>query len=112
MPHETRFLVPRMNAVTHWPIVSAVLLGVVYLGPLVLLLPHRAKRNAPYVGIVAALVLAGMWVERWWLVMPSLGKPLAFGLPEAAGILALLTGGLLFIRWASRIRHENQPQSV
>ena len=112
MPHETRFLVPRMNAVTRWPVISTVLLGVVYLGPLALLLPRRAKRNAPYVGIVAALVLAGMWVERWWLVMPSLGKPLGFGLAEIAGVLALAAGGLLFVRWASHIRHESQLQSA
>jgi len=112
MPHEARYLVPRMNEVTRWPVVSAVLLGVVYLGPLVLLLPRRAKRNARYAGTVAALVLAGMWVERWWLVMPSLDEPPGFGLSEIAGTLALAAGGLLFVCWARRTWHENRPQSV
>ena len=112
MPHEARYLVPRMSDVTHWPVISAILLAVVYLGPLVLLLPRRAKRNARYAGSVAALVLVGMWVERWWLVMPSLDEPLGFGPSEIAGTLALAAGGLLFVCWARRTSHESQPQSV
>jgi hypothetical protein len=102
LPHETRFLVPRMNPVADWPAISAILLATIYLGPLVLFLPRRARRTSAYVGGVAALVLAGMWIERWWLVMPSLGKPLEFGLSEIAGILALLAGGLLFAYWVRR----------
>jgi hypothetical protein len=103
MPHETRFLVPRLNWVTNWPAVSLVLLGLVYLGPLVLFLPRRGKRSGPYVGVVAALVLAAMWLERWWLVMPSLHQPLAFGLAEITGVAALLAGYWSFV---SRVRHR------
>jgi hypothetical protein len=99
MPHETRYLAPRMNAITQWPAVSAVLLAVIYLGPLVLFLPRRGKRSGVYVGVVSALVLAGMWVERWWLVMPSLGMGPRFGIPEAAGLGVLLSGGLLLVGW-------------
>jgi hypothetical protein len=97
MPHETRFFVPRLNWVTNWPAVSIVLLAVIYLGPLVLFLVRRGKRNRVYVGFVAALVLAAMWLERWWLVMPSLRQPLGFGLPELAGVTGLLAGGWLFL---------------
>ena len=92
MPKETRFLVPRLNWVTNWPGISMVLLAVVYLGPLVLFLPRRGKRSRPYVAVVAALVLIAMWLERWWLVMPSLHKPLAFGPSEITGVAALLAG--------------------
>ena len=70
---ETRFLVPRMNFAP-WNRVSAALLGLVYLGPLVLLLTARAKRTPWRLGAVAALVLVGLWIERWWLVAPTLGQ--------------------------------------
>ncbi len=97
MPKETRFLTPRLNWITNWPAVSVVLLIVVYLGPLVLFLPRRGKRSRPYVAFVAALVLIAMWLERWWLVMPSLHKPLALTASEITGVAALLAGYLLFV---------------
>jgi hypothetical protein len=99
MPKETQFLVPRMNWVTHWPAISIVLLAFVYLGPLILFLPQRAKRTSRYVGVICGLLLAALWLERWWLVLPSLDKPLGFGLPEITGGAALLAGGLLFLAW-------------
>ncbi|MGE5296965.1 MAG: hypothetical protein ACM3VT_19250 [Solirubrobacterales bacterium] len=102
MPEETRFLAPRMNWVTNWPAISIALLAIVYLGPLVLLLPHRARRTSVYVGFVSGLVLAAMWVERWWMVMPSLDKPLWFGLSEITGLVLLLAGGALFLYWVRR----------
>jgi hypothetical protein len=110
MPEETRFFVPRLNWVgapnrdgprlgtlTDWSSISVVLLAVIYLGPLVLFLPRRGKRSRVYVGFVAALVLATMWLERWWLVMPSLDQPLSFGPAEITGIVGLLAGGALFL---------------
>jgi hypothetical protein len=99
MPKETRFLTPRLNWITNWPAISVVLLIVVYLGPLVLFLPRRGKRSRPYVAVVAALVLAALWLERWWLVMPSLHQPLAFTLAEITGVAALAAGYALFLAW-------------
>ena len=103
MPKETHFLAPRLNWVTSWPAVSMILLAIVYLGPLVLFLPRRGKRSRTYVAVVAALVLVAMWLERWWLVMPSLHQPLAFGLSELTGVAALVAGYTLFVCW---IRHR------
>ena len=108
MPQETRYLVPRMNEVTYWPNISIVLLALVYLGPLVLLLTRSAKRSAAYTGTVAGLILAALWLERWWLVMPSLGEPLRFGLAEITGVAALVAGLLLFGLW---LRHRVVPQA-
>ena len=102
LPKETRFLAPRLNWVTNWPALSMVLLAVIYLGPLVLFLLRRGKRSRPYVAVVAALVLVAMWLERWWLVMPSLHQPLAFGPSEITGIAGLLAGVWLFIYWVRR----------
>jgi hypothetical protein len=103
MPKETRALVPRLNWVTNWPAISFVLLVLFYLGPLVLFLPKRGKRSRPYVAAVAALVLIAMWLERWWLVMPTLHQPLAFTPAELTGVVGLLAGSLLFLSW---VRHR------
>jgi len=112
MPEETRYLVPRMNDVTHWPKISVVLLALVYLGPLVLLLTRNAKRSYAYTGTIAGLILAALWLERWWLVMPSLGEPLRFGPSELAGVTALVAGILLFGLWLHRSIVAQTPQSV
>jgi hypothetical protein len=111
MPQETRYLVPRMNYVTHWPNISIVLLALVYLGPLVLLLTRNAKRSYTYTGTIAGLILAALWLERWWLVMPSLGEPLRFGLSEITGVTALVAGLLLFMLWLHRRVVPQTPQS-
>jgi MFS family permease len=83
LPHEVRFIIPRMD-MDGWGRVSVGLLATVYLGPLVLLLSRRAKRSGRILGPVSALILVGMWVERWWLVTPTLGGPMTLGLVEAA----------------------------
>ena len=96
LPHEIRFLVPRLNF-HPWKTVSALLLCVVYFGPLVLLLPERAKRNRRVLGAVSLLVLLGMWVERWWLVAPTFDPAVRLGLSEfslAAAFLGVLGLGM------------------
>lgn len=96
LPHEVRFLVRRMN-VQPWRTVGFGLLCTVYLGPLVLLLTERSKRNRWSLGGVALLVLGGMWVERWWLVMPTFDPAPRLGLAElsaAAAFAGLLALGL------------------
>jgi hypothetical protein len=102
MPDETVYLVPRMNWVTYWPAITIVLLASVYLGPLVLLMSPTARGNAAYTRWVSLYILAGLWLERWWLVMPSLHEPLAFGPSEFAGVAALVAGLLLFLVWLRR----------
>lgn len=97
LPHETRFLLPRMHF-QPWTAISAVLLATVWLGPLVLLLTVRAKRSRAYLGAVALMVLAGMWLERYWLVAPSFEEALPLGLAELsmaaamAGVVGLSLG--------------------
>lgn len=89
LPRETRFLVPRMNF-EPWATVSSILLAIVFLGPLVLLLTIWAKRHRRYLGTVAGVILVGMWVERWWLVWPTLGNSPMPGLPEVGATLLFL----------------------
>ncbi|SNB46688.1 hypothetical protein [Geobacter sp. DSM 9736] len=105
LPHEVRFVAPRMNF-QPWKSVSMALLAVVYLGPLVLLLMERAKRSRWWLGGVSFLILAGMWVERWWLVVPTFEKELMLGAEElatAAAFAGFLGLGMeLFERYVPR----------
>ena len=92
LPHEIRFLVPRMHN-EQWTAVSYLLLCLVYFGPLVLLLMERAKRNRWSLGAISLLVLIGMWLERWWLVAPTFDPLVRLGLSELS-LAAAFTGML------------------
>ncbi|UFS70373.1 hypothetical protein LPW11_21205 [Geomonas sp. RF6] len=92
LPHEVRFVAPRMN-VQPWKTVSLALICSVYLGPLVFLLTERGKRSRWYLGGVSLVILCGMCVERWWLIAPTFEPVPSPGLAEAAIFVALL--GLL-----------------
>ena len=107
LPEEVRFVIPRL-AQPPWVYVSAALLVVVYLGPLIFLLTVWAKRSPWFLGTAAAVVLAGLWVERWWLVTPTLGGPLVFGLPEVSITAAFLAAFVLGLTWL-RPRLADRP---
>ncbi|WP_085814363.1 hypothetical protein [Geoanaerobacter pelophilus] len=102
LPPEIRFLVPRMHNES-WSPVSVVLLCTVYFGPLVLLIPARFKENRWTLGAVALLVVAGMWLERWWLVAPTFDVQARLGLSELS--LALGCTGLLGLGMLVSPRH-------
>lgn len=86
---ETFFLTRRMHE-PGWMVVSSALVGVVYLGPLILLLTEWAKKNRYYLGAVAVVLLTGLWFERWWLIAPGVSRDLQFGWMEASGAAAVL----------------------
>jgi hypothetical protein len=89
LPKEIRFPVIRMQN-PQWSAVSYFLLCLVYFGPLVLLLMVKAKRNRWTLGIISLLVLAGMWIERWWLVAPTFDPLARLGLTEISMALAFV----------------------
>ncbi|WP_224959003.1 hypothetical protein [Geomonas subterranea] len=100
LPREVRFVVPRLHG-PQWAPVSTFLLALVYFGPLVLLLPIRAKRSRRALGAISFLVLCGLWVERWWLVAPTFEQTPRLGLPElslAAGFAGVLGLGMTWMR--------------
>jgi len=107
LPHEIRFLVPRMNF-QPWRSVSYLLLCLVYFGPLVLLLSERAKRSRLILGGIALLVLAGMWVERWWLVAPTFDPATRFGLSE----FSLAAAFLGFLGFGMELYHRRTPHPL
>jgi len=92
LPHETRFELSRLR-LGNWQWVAWGLLATVYMGPLVLLLTRWSKRTRWFLGAVAALILVGMWVERWWLVEPTFGPVAGLGMTEVT-ITAAFFGAL------------------
>ena len=110
LPAEVRFIIPRLR-MDQWGWLSAILLCTVYLGPLVFLLLRQLKRTPWYLGPFAAVILLGMWLERWWLVVPTvqpeLAGRLALSVPELSATAAFLGAfGLcitLYNRWVPDI---------
>lgn len=94
---ETLYLVHRMNYV-NWKLVSSLVVGIVYLGPLVMLLTIKAKRSRFILGAITILLLLGLWFERWWMVTPTFSRTVILGLPELcafAGTLGLMGLGVV-----------------
>jgi hypothetical protein len=96
LPTEVRFVIPRLT-VTQWRYISAILAATIYLGPLVLLLTRWSKRSPVFLTCVSLLMLAGLWIERWWEVTPTLGGELIFGLTELSITVAFIVAFLLSI---------------
>jgi hypothetical protein len=109
--NEVSYVVPRLRFGS-WGWVSAVLLAVIYLGPLAVLLTRWSKRTPRFLAAVALAVLAGLWVERWWLVTPTLGGALVIGWTEAsitaAFTAALALGIECFLRNAPPVVSETE----
>lgn len=111
LPHEAAFVIPRLR-LSPWQTISAVLLAVIYLGPLVLLLGRKWKRSNTYLAFIALAVLIGMWMERWWLVTPSLGGRMVIGLPEIAATAFFAGAFALCVRQFNRRMPATAPQEA
>ncbi|MCX5685575.1 MAG: hypothetical protein NT049_18105 [Planctomycetota bacterium] len=100
LPEEVRFVIPRLTKLSPpWPYVSAGLLAMVYLGPLVFLLTVWSKRSRWYLALACAAVLVGLWAERWWLVTPTLGGEMTVGLAELSLAAAFAAALVLCVGW-------------
>jgi hypothetical protein len=100
LPDEVRFVIPRLTKLAPpWPYVSAGLLALVYIGPLVFLLTVWSKRSRWYLAISCAAVLVGLWAERWWLVTPTLGGEMTIGLAELSLAAAFAAALVLCVGW-------------
>jgi hypothetical protein len=108
LPHEISYVVRRMN-VSDWRSVSFGLIAVVYIGPLVMLLTRKAKRNRYALGVISLVLLIGLWFERWWLISARF-MPVELGWMEiagtAAGLGALGLGMELMRKRISRLALE------
>jgi hypothetical protein len=103
LPEDVIFLIPRMREYP-WDRVTVVLLAVVYLGPIAMLLTRRGKRSRGYLGAVAAIILCGLWLERLWLVYPSVGIHRIAGIAEIAAAMTMFAAaGLSMTAAAHRL---------
>ena len=82
LPVETFFVVQRVHHMP-WSPLSVACLVLIWLIPFVVLMSVRTKKSPIILGTVAALGLAGMWLERYVLVVPSLSlDAIPFGLTQ------------------------------
>lgn len=92
LAEETEFVYHRMHGA--WEPVAWTVFAMAFAGPFVVLLSRAVKTWAPGLAAVAAVVFAGMWLERFILVAPSLwhGEGVPLDLLEVlvtAGVLSL-----------------------
>jgi hypothetical protein len=96
LPEETGFIIERIRFAP-WRSLSLTVLFGCFILPFVILLSSRVKLKLPAMLALCTMILAGMWLERFLLVAPSLwpGTELPIGFTEVAitagyfGIMAL-----------------------
>ncbi len=92
-------------------ILKPAVLGIIAAG--IIKLGGAAIKTVFLAVLVSAAVLAGLWLERWWLVAPALNAPATFGLAEASMTAsfaaALALGMLAFERFAPRPADAKEP---
>jgi len=97
IPVETFFIVQRVYYAPWAPLSYAAVI-LIFVVPFVVLLGARPKRTPPILGAVAAGVLAGIWLERYVLVVPSLSQHVVpFGWIELLISLGFLGGFVLCV---------------
>ena len=92
LAEETEFVYHRMHGA--WEPAAWAVFAMTFAGPFVVLLSRAVKTWVPGLTTVAAIVFAGMWLERFVLVVPSLwhGEGVPLGLLEllvTAGVASL-----------------------
>ena len=95
LPPEIVFALPRVH-LQPWVTLSWVLLFTCYLGVFACLVLREVKERPVLLGGVAVLALAGMWLERYLLVVPSL-VPKAPPFPVVELLIGLGFLGLLVL---------------
>ena len=76
LPRETGFLLDRTKG--SWAIVAILVLLMNFVTPFIVLMPRPAKKNPKILLGTALVIAAGMWLERFLLVVPSISQGEAF----------------------------------
>jgi len=103
LPEETEFVILRTQF-QPWKTLAWTVLAICFIFPFLVLLRRRIKMQPLPMLVLSCIMLAGMWLERFLLVVPSLwhGFSIPLGLTELLvtmgffGIMALCI--LLFLR--------------
>jgi len=99
MPEETFFIFYRL--IGPWKPVGVAVFLLVFLVPFIGLLGVRPKKHAPTFAAFALASLAGIWLERYLEIVPSIngGAGPAIGLPELGATLLFAGLFLLSFGW-------------
>jgi hypothetical protein len=91
IPEETRYLIHRFR-LPPWEQLGWLILAMILLVPFFVFLSRKIKTRRPAMIVLCLIVLAGMWLERFIFVVPSLWKGPAIPIGP---LEALITGGFL-----------------
>jgi hypothetical protein len=110
IPQETSYFIPRLNEFRPFFFIN---LGINFLVPFFGLIRISSKQQLNWVAFIAAIVLAGHWIDYWLMIMPSAaGKEAGIGLIEIF-MTVFYAGLFLFIVFRSLSRYplivKNDP---
>lgn len=112
IPEEAIFVHPRLY-MQPWESVGWVIFATAFVLPFLLLQFGQLKNNIRPLCYIAALVLFGMFVERWMLVVPSLSPERLAGLfNPLAWCPLLLCGGILVMTVTASLRKSPEVSSL
>jgi hypothetical protein len=100
LPEETRYVILRVK-LTPWEPVAWTALAMIFVIPFVLLLSRKIKMKPLPMMILSGIIMAGMWLERFILVAPSIwkGQGIPIGLLEVfitAGFFGVMGLSIIF----------------
>jgi hypothetical protein len=96
LPEETSFIIKRgMEA--PWAKISWSVLIICFIWPFLVMLSRKVKRNPKTLSALCGVIIAGMWMERYLLIVPSLwkGDTAPFGILEILITLGFFAGFVL-----------------
>ncbi|MDX2177374.1 MAG: hypothetical protein SF028_12990 [Candidatus Sumerlaeia bacterium] len=92
---ETFWFMQRMEG--GWLVILALLPILKWIVPFFLLMPYRARTSPVVLTVVCLSILAGQWLDLYWVVMPTVATDLEpFRLPGLADALLFLGVGGMF----------------
>ena len=97
LPEELRFLVVRTTG--GWELLTWTVLAMCFVIPFAALLTRPMKRPAPLF-VISLITLTGIWLERFWLVVPSPGVGLGLSWVDilvSLGFFALFALSQVFL---------------
>jgi hypothetical protein len=101
LPSEVSFYSPRSSA--GWGALLWLVVAMRFVVPFFVLLPRSVKHRPALVGGLGLLLVAGEFVDAFWLVMPASGNgPLRVTVWDAAALLAVLGTLTSYAAWRSR----------
>ena len=98
LPEETYFIFYRLWGA--WRPIGIAVFLMIFVIPFIALLGERPKRTPAWLLAIALVSLAGVWLERYYEIVPSInggGGP-ALGVPELGGLLFF--GGLYALSYS------------